>query len=193
MIREDILQQFPELFGTKKVNGRDVNVEETIATLTRELRPAIAEALNARRALLGECRAGAEEIRLAEVGGDIRGSGHGTLLDISPDCPGHDRQLSGPRERMALASQRRSTHPRRRASVEQPRTGAYRPLASAGYGVQRFEQRRAHEHAGLRRRLALALPAPGHAQGPAGGNVCGPAERQRDSRGPLEPASHTKW
>ena len=52
MIREDILQQFPQLFGAKKVNGRDVNVEETIATLTRELRPAIAEALNARRALL---------------------------------------------------------------------------------------------------------------------------------------------
>ena len=43
MIREDILQQFPELFGTKKVNGREVNVEETIATLTRELRPAIAD------------------------------------------------------------------------------------------------------------------------------------------------------
>ena len=40
------------MFGTKKVNGLDVNVEETIATLTRELRPAIAEALNARRALL---------------------------------------------------------------------------------------------------------------------------------------------
>ncbi|MGA2903374.1 MAG: malate synthase [Candidatus Korobacteraceae bacterium] len=52
MIREDILQQFPELFGTRKVNGRDVNVEETIATLTRELRPALAEVLNARRALL---------------------------------------------------------------------------------------------------------------------------------------------
>jgi malate synthase len=52
MIRDDILQQFPELFGTKKVNGREVNVEETLATLTRELRPAIAEALSARRALL---------------------------------------------------------------------------------------------------------------------------------------------
>src|SRR4051794_28680387 len=52
MIREDILQQFPELFGTKKVNGRDIDVEETIAMLTRELRPAIAEALNTRRALL---------------------------------------------------------------------------------------------------------------------------------------------
>ncbi len=52
MIREDILQQFPELFGTKNINGREVNVEETLATLTRELRPAIAEALGARRALL---------------------------------------------------------------------------------------------------------------------------------------------
>ena len=53
MIREDILQKYPELFGTKKVNGREVNVEETIATLTRELDPEIAVALNARRALLG--------------------------------------------------------------------------------------------------------------------------------------------
>jgi len=52
MVREDILQQFPGLFGNKKVNGREVNVEKTIATLTRELRPAIAEALNARRTLL---------------------------------------------------------------------------------------------------------------------------------------------
>ena len=52
MMREDVLQQFPDLFGTKKVNGHEVSVEETIATLTRELRPAIAEALNARRAQL---------------------------------------------------------------------------------------------------------------------------------------------
>ena len=28
MIREDYLQKFPDLFGTKKVNGRDVNVEQ---------------------------------------------------------------------------------------------------------------------------------------------------------------------
>jgi malate synthase len=52
MIREDILQKFPDLFGTKKVNGREVNVEQTIATLTRELGPEIAAALTARRALL---------------------------------------------------------------------------------------------------------------------------------------------
>src|ERR1035437_8197169 len=52
MIRDDILRQFPELFGTKNINGRDVNVEETLATLTRELRPGIAEALSARRALV---------------------------------------------------------------------------------------------------------------------------------------------
>lgn len=53
MVREDVLQQFAELFGTKQVNGREINVEETIAALTREFRPEIAEALNARRSLLG--------------------------------------------------------------------------------------------------------------------------------------------
>jgi len=52
MIREDILQKFPELFGIKKVNGREVDVEATITSLTRELRPAIAAALTARRQLL---------------------------------------------------------------------------------------------------------------------------------------------
>ncbi len=52
MIRDDILQKFPDLFGKKKVNGREVDVEQTIATLTRELEPEIAAALNARRALL---------------------------------------------------------------------------------------------------------------------------------------------
>src|SRR5919204_1303861 len=52
IIRDDILQKFPELFGTKRANGREVNVEETIATLTRELAPEFAAALNARRMLL---------------------------------------------------------------------------------------------------------------------------------------------
>jgi malate synthase len=52
MIREDILRKFPDLFATKSVNGREVNVEQTIATLTRALRPEIAAALNARRTLL---------------------------------------------------------------------------------------------------------------------------------------------
>ncbi len=52
MIREDVLQHFSDLFGTKTVNGKEINVQETIASLTRELRPAIAEALSARRNLL---------------------------------------------------------------------------------------------------------------------------------------------
>ncbi len=52
MIRQEILQRFPDLFAARKVNGRDVNVEETIAILTRELRPEIAAALSARRQLL---------------------------------------------------------------------------------------------------------------------------------------------
>src|SRR6478672_5193145 len=52
MIRNDILQTFPDLFGAKKVNNRDVNVQETITSLTRELRPEIAAALTARRQIL---------------------------------------------------------------------------------------------------------------------------------------------
>ena len=52
MIRADILQAFPGLFGIKNANGRDVDVDETIATLTRELRPKIAAVLTARRRLL---------------------------------------------------------------------------------------------------------------------------------------------
>jgi malate synthase len=52
MVRNDILEKFPDLFGAKKVNGRDVNVEEAITTLTRELRPAIAAALTTRREIL---------------------------------------------------------------------------------------------------------------------------------------------
>jgi len=52
MVRDDILKKFPGLFGNKKVNGHDVNVEEAITTLTRELRPEIAAALSARRELL---------------------------------------------------------------------------------------------------------------------------------------------
>ncbi|MGA7768138.1 MAG: hypothetical protein WCA27_18180, partial [Candidatus Sulfotelmatobacter sp.] len=52
LVRDDILQKFPDLFGTKKVKGRELNIQETIATLTRELGPEIAAALTARRALL---------------------------------------------------------------------------------------------------------------------------------------------
>jgi malate synthase len=52
VIRDDILQRFPELFGTKKVNGRAIDVEQTINTFARELRPLITEALAARRVLL---------------------------------------------------------------------------------------------------------------------------------------------
>ncbi|HEV8672409.1 MAG TPA: malate synthase [Methylomirabilota bacterium] len=51
-VREDIRQKFPALFGTKRVNGREVNVEQAIDTLTRELGPEIAAALTARRTLL---------------------------------------------------------------------------------------------------------------------------------------------
>src|SRR5579859_2205153 len=52
MIREDILQSFPNLFGSKTANGKQVSVEEAIASLTRKLRPEIASALTARRHML---------------------------------------------------------------------------------------------------------------------------------------------
>jgi malate synthase len=52
IIREDILQSFPRLFGTKTINGRKVNVEQEIATLVQELHPEIAAALTARQSLL---------------------------------------------------------------------------------------------------------------------------------------------
>jgi malate synthase len=52
IIREDILQNFPGLFGTKKINGRKINVEREIAALAKELHPEIATALTERRAIL---------------------------------------------------------------------------------------------------------------------------------------------
>ena len=61
MVRNDILQKFPDLFGAKKVNGRDVNVQDAITTLTRELRPEIAAALSAaiRKAVASRALSGA--------------------------------------------------------------------------------------------------------------------------------------
>ena len=52
MVGSDVLAQFPDLFGTKLVNGRRVEVDEMIGAVTADLRPAIAHALSARRARL---------------------------------------------------------------------------------------------------------------------------------------------
>ena len=52
IIRDEIAQTFPQLFGTKKVNGREVDVKQLIGALTRELAPEIAKVLTARRELL---------------------------------------------------------------------------------------------------------------------------------------------
>jgi len=52
VVRPDVMQQFPGLFGAKQVNGRALHVEEVIALLARELEPGIEAALTARRALL---------------------------------------------------------------------------------------------------------------------------------------------
>jgi malate synthase len=52
VIRQDILQKFPSLFAKTTVNGREIDVDDAIATLTRELDPEIRACLNARRELL---------------------------------------------------------------------------------------------------------------------------------------------
>ena len=51
-VSDDVLEQFPSLFGIQKVNGRAINVQKTIAALARELGPEIRAALTARRELL---------------------------------------------------------------------------------------------------------------------------------------------
>ncbi len=51
-VAREVAHAFPELFGTKVVGDRRINVEETIAELTREFDPAITEALRRRRELL---------------------------------------------------------------------------------------------------------------------------------------------
>lgn len=52
MLRADIREKYSAIFGVQPVNGRVIDVEETIATLTRELGPSIAQAMNARREVL---------------------------------------------------------------------------------------------------------------------------------------------
>ena len=50
-VRADLLQTYPDLFGTKTIDGRSVNVEELIARLTRETRADFATLMHARHAL----------------------------------------------------------------------------------------------------------------------------------------------
>lgn len=105
MIREDILKQFPELFGTRRVNGREVNVEDMIAMLTRELNPEIAAALTARRALLNSSEPVRKKYAWPKWDDVFPDPVTGRVLDFSPDRAGSDRQLFGPGERVALAAQ----------------------------------------------------------------------------------------
>jgi hypothetical protein len=50
-VRADILQKYSDLFGTKTVNGRQVNVEDLIARLTRATRADVASLMQARHQL----------------------------------------------------------------------------------------------------------------------------------------------
>ena len=50
-VRADILQKYSDLFGTKTVNGRQVNAEDPIARLTRATRADVASLMQARHQL----------------------------------------------------------------------------------------------------------------------------------------------
>src|SRR5207237_1997951 len=50
-VRADILQKYPDLFGTKTIGGRKANVEELIARLTRATRDEFAVLMQARHQL----------------------------------------------------------------------------------------------------------------------------------------------
>jgi hypothetical protein len=52
-VRADVLQNYFELFGTKTIDGRKVNVEELVAQLTRDTRDEFAALMKARHELHG--------------------------------------------------------------------------------------------------------------------------------------------
>ena len=54
VVRPDISRAYAELFGTQIVNGRSVNVESLIASLTVSTRATFQEVLRARHALQAE-------------------------------------------------------------------------------------------------------------------------------------------
>jgi malate synthase len=57
-IRPDILEAYPDLFGSKRVGGRTVNVEELIGSLTRATRDEFHQLLHARHELQARVAAG---------------------------------------------------------------------------------------------------------------------------------------
>ena len=192
MIREDILQQFPELFGTKKVNGREINVEETIATLTRELRPAIAEALNARRALLQSTEPVRNKYAWPKWDETFEDPVSGQPWTFRQIVQGMiDNFLDRESEwRWRLNDEvpiPADVHPLNNPGLEL--TGPWHPLDMAF----KPEQRRANEYAGFRRCLARALPGLTARRKRAGGNLRGPAECEGDLSKAAGAASPTKW
>ena len=86
MIREDILQKFPELFGTKTINGRTIDVDAAISTLARELGPDIAAALTARRVLLESTAPVREKYAWPKWDDTFEDPVSGQFWTVRPDC-----------------------------------------------------------------------------------------------------------
>ena len=70
-IRRDIADAYRDLFGDKSVNGRTVNVEQLIASLTRTFRTEFAAVLASRREFLAQVAAGKAVVAFAEPGMEI--------------------------------------------------------------------------------------------------------------------------
>ena len=136
MIREGILQRYPDLFGTKKVNGREINVEQTIATLTQELMPEIATALTARRALLQSSAPVREKYSWPKWDDTFQDPVTGQVWTFRQIVQGLIDNFLRSGQRLALAVERRSTHPERCPPADKSRLGAHRAVESAGHGLQ---------------------------------------------------------
>ena len=88
VIRQDILQAYPDIFGTKTIEGRPVNVEALIARLTLDTRDAFRDLLQARHAF--QARVARKEARYDFLDGGER----------IGDPDGHDATVSDIRQGM---------------------------------------------------------------------------------------------
>lgn len=66
VIRPDIVEGFPDIFGEKKVNGRYCRVEDLIIQLTQSFEPDLARLLSARREFLTQVAAGRARYTFAD-------------------------------------------------------------------------------------------------------------------------------
>ena len=136
MIREDILRKFPELFGTKRVNGREVNVEQTIAALTRDFDPEIAAALTARRALLNSPEPVGKKYSWPKWDDTFPDPVTGRSWTFRQIVQGLIDNFSGRESEWRWRLNDEAPIPKNAHPLMNPGVGTHRAVASAGHGVQ---------------------------------------------------------